>query len=85
MFVEASVLMNVKADDHVAVFAVAREGETVEECGKKMDATVKAFSDALKPLGVAGEDLYVDFVAQNKIYGFEVTATSPARNSSAST
>jgi uncharacterized protein YggE len=73
MFVEASVLMNVKADEYVAVFGISREGETVDECGRKMDATIKEFSDALKPLGVVGDDLFVDFVAQNKIYGFEVT------------
>jgi uncharacterized protein YggE len=73
MFVEASVLMNVKADEYVAVFGISREGETVDECGRKMDATIKEFSDELKPLGVVGDDLFVDFVAQNKIYGFEVT------------
>lgn len=72
-FVEASVLMNVKADVHVAVFGIAREGETVGECNTKVDATVKAFTDALKPVGVAAGDLYVDFVAQNKVYGFEIT------------
>ena len=73
MFVEADVLMNVKADEYVAVFGVSREAETVEECGKKMDAAVKEFSEALKPLGVGDGDVFVDFVAQNQIYGFEVT------------
>ncbi len=72
-FVEANVLMNVKADVHVAVFGIAREAETVAECNAKVDATVKAFTDALKPLGVAAGDFYVDFVAQNKVYGFEIT------------
>src|ERR1051326_5732035 len=50
VFIEASVLMNVRADEYVAVFGVAEEGTTVGECIKKMDATVKQFSDALKPL-----------------------------------
>jgi uncharacterized protein YggE len=72
MFVEASALMNVKADEYVAVFAVAQEGETVEECGRKMETTVKEFSDAVKALNVPGEDLYVDFVAQNRIYGYQL-------------
>ncbi len=71
-FVEASVLMNVKADEYVALFGVSQEGTTVEEAGRKMDATIKEFSDALRPLGVGGDDLFVDFVAQNRIYGFEV-------------
>jgi uncharacterized protein YggE len=72
MFIEASVLMNVKADEYVAVFAVAQEGETVVECNQKMDATVAEFTAALKQLGIGPEDIYVDFVAQHKIYGYEI-------------
>ncbi len=72
MFVEASVMMNVKADEYVAVFGVVEEGETVAECGAKMDVTIRQFTDALKPMGVSGDDLFVDFVAQNRIYGYEV-------------
>src|SRR5208283_3293755 len=41
MFLEASVLMNVKADEYVAVFAVSQEAETVAECNQKMDAVMK--------------------------------------------
>lgn len=72
MFVEASVLMNVKAEEYVAVFGITQEGSTLAECLQKMDATLTTFSDQLKPLGIGGNDLFVDFVAQNKIYGFEV-------------
>jgi uncharacterized protein YggE len=72
MFVEASVLMNVKADEYVAVFGIAHDGETLADCGKKMDATVKAFTTDLKALGVGGDDVYVDFITQNRIYGFQV-------------
>lgn len=71
-FVEASVLMNVKADEYVALFGLAQDGETVADCGRKMDATVKEFADALKALGVGDGDLFVDFVAQNRIYGYDV-------------
>lgn len=72
--VEASVLMNVKADEYVALFGVSLDGETPEDCGRKMDATIKEFTDALKALGVSGEAVFVDFIAQNRIYGFEVAA-----------
>jgi uncharacterized protein YggE len=72
MFVEASVLMNVKADEHVAVFGVNQECLTVAECNQKMDATVNEFSNALKGLGLKGNDIFVDFAAQNKIFGFQV-------------
>jgi uncharacterized protein YggE len=72
MFLEASVLMNARADEYVAVFGLAQEGVTVLECNQKMDAVVQEFSAVLKPLGIGGADLFVDFVAQNKIYGYRV-------------
>ena len=71
-FVEAHVLMNVKADEYVAVFALLREGETVAECAKKMDDIVKTFSDELKKVGVPERDIYVDFITHNRIYGYQV-------------
>ena len=71
-FVEASVLMNVLADEYVAVFGIAQEGETIAECGRKMDATIKQFTDELNGLGIGEKARFVDFIAQNKIYGFEV-------------
>ena len=73
MFVEANVLWNVRADEYIVVFGIGQEGETVTECNRKMDATVKQFSDEVKTLGIGAGDFFVDFVAQNKIYGFEVT------------
>ncbi len=72
MFVQADVLMNVRADEYVAVFGVAQEAETVAECIEKLDAVVKQFTDALKELKVGKDDIYVDFVTQTKIYGFDL-------------
>ena len=74
VFVEASVLMNVKADEYVAVFGLLQECVTVAECNQKMDATVAEFRAGLKRLGVGDADTYVDFASQNKIYGFEMAA-----------
>src|SRR5919107_6091873 len=71
MFVDASVLMNVKADEFVAVFGLLQECVTVAECNQKMDATVAGFKSALKGLGISDADVYVDFASQNKIYGYE--------------
>jgi uncharacterized protein YggE len=72
MFLDAGVLMNVKADEYVAVFALAQEAPTVAECNTKMDALIKDFTAALKPLGIASDNIAVDFIAQNKTYGFQV-------------
>ena len=72
MFVDADVLMNVKADEFVAVFGLSQEGETVAECNEKMAAVVNEFTDALLAMKIAEDDLFLDFVTQTKIYGFEV-------------
>jgi uncharacterized protein YggE len=72
MFLEAGVLMNVKADEYVAVFGLAQEGATVAECNQKMDATIQEFFAALAPLQIGTNDLFVDFAAQNKIYAYRV-------------
>lgn len=80
MFVDASVLMNIKADEYVAVFSISQECATVAECNEKMDATVSAFSAQLKQLGIGRDDVYVDFAAQNKIYGYQVTGSIAKEN-----
>ncbi len=72
MFVEANVLMNVKADEYVAIFGISREGDTPDDCQEKMDTTLQEFTAELEKLGIDRDDLYFDFVAQNRIYGFEI-------------
>jgi len=72
MFIDASVLMNVKADEFVATFGLAVQAETVETCQEKMIATIAAFPEALKPLGIGPEALFVDFTAQTKVYDYKV-------------
>lgn len=73
-FLEANVLMNVKADEYVAVFAVAAEGETVAVCSQKLEETLRPFLEEIKTLGIVAEDVYVDFIAQNKIFGYTFEA-----------
>jgi len=72
MFVTADVLLNVQADEFVAVFGISQEAETVAECGQKMDAVVQEFQQSLKALNIADKDMYLDFIAQSKMYGFEI-------------
>ena len=72
MFLDASVLMNVQADAFVATFGVAEQAETVEACQEKMNATIAAFTEALKSLGIGPDALFVDFTAQTKVYDYKV-------------
>lgn len=72
MFIEANVLLNIKADEYVAVFGIVQEGETLADCSQKMEATVKAFVADLKALKISDDDVYVDFITQNRINGFQL-------------
>ena len=72
MFLDASVLMNVLADEYVAVLAVSQEGDTPADCGQKMDGVIRQFIEALKPLGIATNDIFVDFIAQERIYSYHL-------------
>ena len=72
MFIEASVLMNVRADEYVAVFGIAQTGVSLSECNRKMDATVVQFTDELKTQGIVKSDYFVDYISQNRIYGYEI-------------
>ena len=69
MFVDADVLMNIKADEYIATFGLSREGTSVEDASAKMDATLKQFTAALKLLHLHDTDIFVDFIAEPKIYG----------------
>ena len=76
MFVDADVLMNVKADEFVAVFGIAQEGASVEEADDKMAAVIKQFTESLRALHIRDADIYVDFITQPKIYGYEIADTT---------
>lgn len=69
-FIDAAVLMNVQADEYVAVFGVNEEGKTLAEARQNMNESIRKFTAGLKQLKIAAEDYYVDFVAQNRIYGY---------------
>jgi uncharacterized protein YggE len=73
IFLDASVLINVEADEYVATFGISQEGVTLQECRQKSQGTIDSFCAELKSLGVNASDIAVDFVAQNRIYGYEVS------------
>ncbi len=72
-YIEASVLMNVRANEYLAVFGVVQEGATLPEGRQKLDAQLKPFLTALAGLGVKTNDIFVDFIAQNRVYDFVVS------------
>src|SRR5258708_1847160 len=73
MFLETNVLMNVLADEYVAVFGVSQECVTVAECSQQIDAVISEFSKAVHQMGVSSNDVTVDFVTQSKIYEYKIS------------
>lgn len=71
-FVDASVLINVKADEYVAVFGISQEGIDIKAARTKVDGMAEQFTKALSSTGIKKEDIYVDFISQNRVYGFNV-------------
>jgi uncharacterized protein YggE len=74
VMIEANLLMNVLAEEYVATFSVSQECGIVMECNEKMDKKISDFINSLLGLGLKGDKIFVDFVAQNKIYDYEISA-----------
>lgn len=70
--IEASVLLNLKPDSFVAVFGVAQEAANADESNAKVNARIGDFVRNLNALGITGSDTYVDFIAQNKTYDYQI-------------
>jgi uncharacterized protein YggE len=69
--IEASVLMNVRPDAYVAVFGIQQEGPTPSESNAKVDVKADALTKAFNALGVRTEDIYIDFITQNRVYDYK--------------
>jgi uncharacterized protein YggE len=68
--IEAYVLLNAPADEFIAVFGVAQEGTEPLQSNTKVNALIDNFIGAAGKLGVKREDIYVDFITQNRVYSF---------------
>jgi uncharacterized protein YggE len=75
-YVEANVLMNVRADRYVAVFGLAQEGATVVVANQKLDLQLNEFTAALEGLGIKSDNMFVDFIAQNRVYDYGATSST---------
>jgi uncharacterized protein YggE len=70
--IDARVMMNVKADEYVIIFATSQVGETIESCHDVINKRIDTFINTVIPLGVKKEDFYIDFISQFPIFEIEV-------------
>jgi len=74
-YLDAAILMNAEADEYVAVFSIQQEGKTLAEARQRMAAAIQNFGRELQTLKIPASDYAQDFIAQNRIYGYEVNGT----------
>lgn len=78
-YIQAKILMNVQPDEFIATIAVQQEALTVKECNQKINVRIENFKKSLSALGIKSEDLYVDMVAQAKVYDYTVEGKTAAQ------
>jgi uncharacterized protein YggE len=69
----ARVCINLTPDAYVAVFNIQQEAQTVSACHKLITERIDKFKTAVKNEGVKEEDIFIDLIAQTRIYDFKIT------------
>ena len=70
--VKANILMNVKADTLVAVFAVHERAATIRDCNEKINVRIENFTAELAKMGINSKNIYVDLTTQTKLIDYKV-------------
>jgi uncharacterized protein YggE len=75
MLIPAHVQINIKADEHVAMFGLSQEGRTIQECIRKLDPQIENFISELKNIGLKAEDVTIDHTTQTRTYDYQIKGT----------
>jgi uncharacterized protein YggE len=78
--IEASVLTNLKPDAFVVVFGVNDEAKASAASNEKVNSRIAEFVHELGPMGITKNDLFVDFITQNRVYDFSVSGSAATEN-----
>lgn len=70
-YLEATVLMNVKADEYVASFGVQGDGQTSLASEQSVDTRIDALRTKLATIGI--NETFVDFINQAPYYEFDAS------------
>jgi uncharacterized protein YggE len=75
-FIETSVLMNVPADGYVAVFGFVQEGKVPAVSNQAVNTKFAEFISALEKLGIKRDDVFIDFISQNRVFDYTETGNT---------
>lgn len=70
-FLEATVLMNIKADEYVASFGVSGDGQTSQQSEQAVDSKIDALKSKLAGMGLS--ETFTDFINQAPYYEYDAT------------
>ncbi len=70
--IQAKVLLQTPADEYLVTFSISEEGNSPQECNAAINRRVSAFTSSLDQLGVGEGDVFIDLIAQSKVYDYRV-------------
>lgn len=68
--ISSKVLFLAPADRYVAVFGLIQEGKNIQECNGLIEKRLANFTQTLKGLGIKKEAIFIDAIAQGRIYSY---------------
>lgn len=72
IIISSSILMNVPPEKYSITFGAGQVAPTPLQAGKMINERIDKFREKLKRMNVTENDMYVDFVSQNKVYDYEL-------------
>lgn len=72
MEIGANVLINVRAQEYVAILSISQAGKTAKVCNETIENRIQSFGQGLQRQGFRSEDIYVDFISQIPTFEFEI-------------
>ena len=78
--IEASVLTNLKPDAFVAVFGINEEDLGAAASNQKVNTKATELARRLSAFGIGSDDIFVDFITQNRVYDYSVEGNRAIEN-----
>lgn len=78
--IEASVVTNLKPDAFVVVFGVNDEAPNAATSNEKVNNKIGNLIQKIKGLGIDANDVYIDFITQNRVYDYTVSGTQASES-----
>ena len=69
---QARVLLHIPADKYLVTFGLSHIENTPQACNKALNRRIVAFTSSLKGLGISEGDIFIDLIAQSKVYDYEI-------------